>query len=347
MNRENLESVLELAVRAPSGDNAQPWRFVFDAGETLRLYVDSKADTSLYNDGFRAAYIALGAVIENVCIAALHSGYAAKVTYIGDGEPEHVADIRFVTAEPADDGLFAAIAGRESNRKPYMNQEIPPPALDALRRAAEGEGVSCTILTGKLKDAAAEAASANERTVLENGALSSFLFGHITWTDAEDLLSPGFFFPTLELRGPQTAAFRLLRHPWPRRILAGLGIARLVSRDNAILYRTSPAIIAFAVADQRKETYVLLGRSIQRTWLTATRLGLAAQPLAGITLLAQRIGSGTKEPLADRHVALIERAYARIQGAANTKRAIPFLLRVGFAEQPSARTRRKKPRIDS
>jgi nitroreductase len=56
-----LDTLLARAVRAPSGTNTQPWRFVVDdEARTIALDLDPARDPSPMNAGQRMARIALG-----------------------------------------------------------------------------------------------------------------------------------------------------------------------------------------------------------------------------------------------------------------------------------------------
>jgi hypothetical protein len=94
---------------------------------------------------------------------------------------------------------------------------------------------------------------------------------------------------------------------------------------------------------------VAVGRAYQRLWLTATSLGLAFQPLAGISLLHQKIAAGNSDGLSMYDIDMVEDAYQELADvfAVDETRTIPLLFRVGKAEAPSARTRRYPPRIRS
>jgi len=66
-----LESLVAAALRAPSGDNTQPWRFQIDPRTgRVSLFLDESRDPSPMNAGQRMARIALGAAFENLLRAA-------------------------------------------------------------------------------------------------------------------------------------------------------------------------------------------------------------------------------------------------------------------------------------
>ncbi len=69
-----MQKILEAGVRAPSGENCQPWRFVV-AGDTLSIFNIPERDLSPYNFNQLGSMVAHGALIENIVIAATAFGY--------------------------------------------------------------------------------------------------------------------------------------------------------------------------------------------------------------------------------------------------------------------------------
>jgi len=98
MNKEIINKILEAAVRAPSGDNVQPWEFKVSEGYTrIDLYNLPEKDNSYYNYNQLASYIAHGAVIENIAIASGHLGYKAEINlFPDDGRLNLVASIELI-----------------------------------------------------------------------------------------------------------------------------------------------------------------------------------------------------------------------------------------------------------
>ena len=109
--QRHLREILEAAIRAPSGENCQPWRFVLK-GESVELWNRPERDQSLYNWGQRASYMAHGAALENLVLAAGARGFGADVAYF----PESVR------REPRRDrGPF----GRKGARRPARGGDFP------------------------------------------------------------------------------------------------------------------------------------------------------------------------------------------------------------------------------
>jgi nitroreductase len=121
--REAISKIIEAGIRAPSGDNCQPWRFEVKDNR-ISIYNIPDRDNSLYSWGQRASYIAHGALIENMTIAAAHLGYAAKIKLFPESrDPNLVARLTLEQPAPPEEGaLYEAIFARATNRKPYRSR---------------------------------------------------------------------------------------------------------------------------------------------------------------------------------------------------------------------------------
>ena len=121
MDKKTIEKIVEAAAKAPSGDNVQPWRFeVSNEFTQLNLYNLPEKDDSYFNYQQTASYIAHGAVIENMTIAAQHLGYKAQIELFPDSaNMNHVARVDLMPATAECDPLYEAIVNRCTNRFPY------------------------------------------------------------------------------------------------------------------------------------------------------------------------------------------------------------------------------------
>src|SRR6476661_4257652 len=65
-----IEQILDLARWAPSGDNTQPWRFQLTGEDRVIIHGSDTRDWCLYDIDGRPSQLALGALLENIEIAA-------------------------------------------------------------------------------------------------------------------------------------------------------------------------------------------------------------------------------------------------------------------------------------
>jgi nitroreductase len=336
-----LERILTAGNSAPSGENCQPWHFRV-AGDTVELHLLPERDPSAYGWGQRASYLAHGAVIENIVIAASAENMRAMVTYLPDASRPYLTGIiRFVRdARVTADPLAAAIPSRMANRKSYARVPLSELDRQALKDAAEGESEIAFALCEDSGDMRllGRIGSTNEEIMLANPALHDFFFSHVNWTKEEDERKKvGFYIKTLELPPPAVLVFKLLAKPVLGRFLNRIGMNRVVARQNAATNAAASAIGAFALAKTDPLDFILAGRAIERVWLTATARGLAFQPLAGIPFFKLRIDAGEPEPLVPAECARVLTVAAeagRILGTGDQHLA--FMFRVGHAPLPSA-----------
>ena len=148
-----LEQILEAGNNAPSGENCQPWHFVV-RGLAIEVHLLPERDQSAYSWGQRAAYLANGAAIENMVIAASAEQYHTNVTYFPDPTDKwHVATITLVKDQfCAPDALAAYTGTRISNRKTYKKESLSSEERKAFSVAASKVGNSSFALAEKRED---------------------------------------------------------------------------------------------------------------------------------------------------------------------------------------------------
>lgn len=339
-----LKKIINAATQAPSGDNCQPWRFVV-RGNEIRVFNVPERDTSLYNWGQRAAYVAHGALIENISITASALGYGAKIDIFPESEnPDLVAVIHLEKSTPKDEPLYSYIDKRVTNRKPYKKTPLTEEQRVELQRTSSEIDGATFMFTEDLQKITllAEAGSVNERILLENRRLHEFFFGHINWTEKEELEKRyGLYIKTLELPKPAEIGFKLFSHWAVLRILNKIGASKAVARQNAQIYASSSAIGIITIENDTPLAFIRAGRLLQRVWLKTTKMDLSLQPLAGITFFMQKLLAEGSQAFSTDHIKLIKTRFNIIKetfGINNEVVAIMF--RIGHGDEPSAHSLR-------
>src|SRR5688500_8388197 len=89
------EQILDLARWAPSGDNAQPWRFEITAEDRIAIHGHDTRDWCLYDFDGHASHMAHGALLETLRIAATTFGLDARwERRLGTPDTAPVYDVR-------------------------------------------------------------------------------------------------------------------------------------------------------------------------------------------------------------------------------------------------------------
>jgi hypothetical protein len=129
-----------------------------------------------------------------------------------------------------------------------------------------------------------------------------------------------------------------------------LGLSRLIARQDAKLYATGAGMGVLLVrgsADSRE--FLLVGRAMQRIWLTATQLGLHLQPLAGLLFAAMRLEGGGEDQFSSRHADIIRASDRAIREMLRLgpDRRVAMMFRLGQAAPPSAVCSKKPPQVET
>lgn len=350
--QEIIKKIIDAGIRAPSGENCQPWRFEISGNEIL-LFNLPERDSSLYGWGQRSSYLAHGALLENMSIAASALGYDANIVlFPNPSQTNLVAHVTLSPVQPKNESLYPAIAKRATNRKPYKKIPLTVDQKAALVDAGESFDSDCRFILveeDEQRKKIAKLASRNEKIIFGNKSLHSFFFGHINWTKEEDdEKSIGFYIKTLELPPPVETAFKIIKKWSVMRILNKLGFSSFVAGANSSIYGASSAIGVVLVSRNTPEDFIHAGRLTERIWLTATSLDLSVQPLAGLIYLMHRIRANEIQDFSPAQVKIIKDAYKGIETVLDIRdnnSMIAMMFRIGTDGEPSARSPRLRPHI--
>ncbi len=134
MTTDTLTKILDLARWAPSGDNAQPWRFEIVDGQTVRVHGFDTRDHVLYDFDGHASHIAHGALLETMRIAATSLALSASWFIINPGNDRNpVYEVSFsedltITRDP----LQECIERRTVQRRPMKTTPLTSTQRQAL-----------------------------------------------------------------------------------------------------------------------------------------------------------------------------------------------------------------------
>lgn len=142
---EQLAFAVRYAVLAPSGHNAQPWRFEIDTGGgELHLRADrSRALPTADPDG-RELVIGCGAALFHLRVALRHFGLVPGLGLLPDPlDPDWLATVRVAGRAAAgtdEERLFRAITRRRTYRLPFGPHVVRGLLTDEMEHAARAEG---------------------------------------------------------------------------------------------------------------------------------------------------------------------------------------------------------------
>lgn len=349
MTRETIQRVLDAAVRAPSGENCQPWRFTVKR-DTLTVYNIPERDQSPYNYGQFGSFVAHGALIENIVIAAAAQGHTSSVTLFPPEGSGATAKIVFTESGGAlpEAGLYDEIAKRATNRTPYDPVPFTKEEREILLSAAGSvDGELMLREESDVKEVIARALGYGDRLLFENHHVHDFLFSHISWNKADAAKrQSGFYVKELGLAGVQEAVFKLLKRSAFLSFFNKIGFSKAAEKSNFKLYADSSAIGAVVVAQNVNTNFLRGGRLLERVWLTATKLGYDLQPIAAIPFFRQRAIGGEADVFSREQVEGVKRSYATLEREFGTAgRTIAMVFRIGKGRHLPSRSFRMRPEV--
>jgi len=340
-----IQDIISKAVYAPSGDNSQPWIFKVEDEQTLLVYMDPDADNPILNYKKGGTLISHGALIENIEITATEYGYSTHTILFPNNQDSNlVAKIKFEKEDNlVKNNLFDYIEKRHTNRKVYKKVPLPDDVINKLKNEVTRESV--VFLTDK-KDRVevATAASFMEKIALNNKKIHNLFFEGIHFDKKKNLEgAKGLYIKTLELPPPIQLLFRVLNNWTFTKLLNKIGFSTLASRGNRQTYANSPLLLLFLADNTNAESFVEVGKTIQKLWLRCTSFGLSAQPMTGISFLTMmQQDSSLKKVISDKDFTLVKEAND-ILGHYSREKKVIFIMRVGFSEKETTYSRRKKP----
>jgi molybdopterin/thiamine biosynthesis adenylyltransferase/nitroreductase len=345
-----MEYLLRAAIQAPSGDNCQPWWFR-SGKDRIDILLRPDADRSLFNVNQSASMIACGAAIENLLLAASRYGLEGKVAYRPDGEThECLATIKLFPSDISEDPLQRFIWERHTNRTKYRKKSLAPNMpLELIRSLDAFPGMELKLYQSKEEiRAIAGLVYQADRVRVETRALHEQLMSSIRFRH-EDVLQDRVGFPLKNLEaGLGGELFLKATRNWSTmNFFNRLGISRVIPMISYRGILQAPLIGLLKCPNTRPQTLLQGGQALERLWLTATRLGLAFQPMTAVTLFWMRWRMKQLDALGKKQGRLLRSLwndYHEIFGVApGSQEGHIMLFRVGVGEPVACRTVRRTP----
>jgi hypothetical protein len=342
-----LKAMIDAAVRAPSGDNTQPWRFRVDLERRcIALQLDEGRDPSPMNAGQRMARIAAGAALENILHTAALQRWTVVLEPAGCGD---MWQVRLIAGRakpiPSGDGDDGPVSARVTNRRLYDPRPVSREVLDRLERETPplaGVSTGWIVDRGRLASLARLIGRADALMFGEPSMRRAFLSQVRFDAPPATRVSEGLSLAALELTAADRLALRVMKRI-PDRVFPVALFARVFAAKARQLVEHASGLCLVVASDDREPTDLVVGRVMERAWLALTTCGLAVQPMMSLLVLENVLGLGPPALVAalgrDRLTALAGDFRCLVPEIGDQRPA--FLMRFGFAPAPSGRTGRR------
>jgi hypothetical protein len=343
----SIKQILDLARWAPSGDNTQPWRFEIVNDRQLVVHGFDTRDHCVYDLDGHPSQIALGTLLETIAIAASGHGLKASIQRRIDlPETTPTFDVSFEPDPPLQpDPLIPFIATRSVQRRPMQTRPLKPQEKQVLE-AAVGDAFRVMWLDGfRNKWRTARLMFANAKLRLTMREAYEVHRSVIQWNSrfSEDRVPD----QAIGLDPLTTRLMGWVMQSWERveffnTFLAGTLAPRLqLDLMPGIACAAHFALIA-EHEPQSIDDYVGAGRSLQRFWLTAAKLGLQLQPEMTPLIFSRYARNGlefTRDESIRSKAGQLAAELNELLGSSEAVRAM-FMGRIGAGHAAKARSLR-------
>lgn len=269
---ELIVDALQVACRAPSLHNTQPWRWVL-TDHHVELFADPSRHAHSTDSSGRQAMMSCGAVLHHFQVAMAAAGWRTSVQRFPDpDDPLHLATVGFSPSPSVSEDqkrLADAILARRTDRLPLAE---PPDADQLLSRLTDDHGgaIRFDIVADDLRSALAEASSLTDTARL----FDSDYHDELDWWTEPFIADDGI---------PLSA---LISAPESDRVAIGRSfpVSGQPERRRELAEDRSRILVVSSVDDSR-ESVLRCGEALSAALLEATVAGYATCTLTHITEL--------------------------------------------------------------
>jgi tRNA A37 threonylcarbamoyladenosine dehydratase len=355
LNKDVVKELVQTAILAPSGGNAQPWKWKYD-NRNLYLFINSEYEPKLVDFKNTASYIGLGAATENLVLKAHQLNLEVKIQKFPLGETSNLVSVfHFFSKEDSKgidglelhiaDDLVSSIPKRTVNRKITPKHLIETERLEKLVKMAQSvPGCNLSFLTESkdLADISEIIGKADRMRIMHKKGHLEFM-AEIKWTEEEaEKTKKGIDINSLDLSPGQISGFAMVKDwevvEYLNKWQAGGALERL-SRSSA---NTASAIGLITMPSFDMNNFYEGGRALERIWLAATSDNIAFNPLTTSTFLFNRHlyeGAGSFSENVANELVTLRKEFQRIFSI-NDKFGEILLFRVFISESPNKRSLR-------
>lgn len=267
---QRLRFLVNYAILAPSGHNAQPWLFRIN-GEKIALSVDRSRALPVVDPHDRELTISCGAALFNLRVAARHFGYWPVLELLPDADsPDLLARMGLGerrTATHEENTLFAAIPRRRTCRLPFERAPIDRRVLEQIVAAAQAEGVWMHVVKDrKERHALAEMIADGDRLQFADKRFRRELAAwvHSNRSHSRDGM-PG--------RVHGMGVLMSLLAPF---VIRAFDLGKTTAARDEDLADHAPALLVLGTSDDEPSDWLRAGLALQHALLHATAAGLSA-----------------------------------------------------------------------
>jgi hypothetical protein len=263
-----LRAAAHRAALAPSVHNTQPWRFVIDSGG-LEIRTDRTRQLAVLDPTGRQMHLSTGCALFNARVSLAASACPTRIERLPDADhPELIARIDLDDAESVEPALAAldhVVELRQTNRRRFAADPVPPELVSTLVSAAATEGATLhPILDSDDRETLARLSQKADRLQITNAAYRAELRA---WT-TNDPTRPDGVRAAVVPHVDGTSGDEV-----PIRDFDTHGAGWLPAQTQS---SAQQCLLVLGTGIDSPESWARAGEALERVWLEITRAGFVA-----------------------------------------------------------------------
>lgn len=271
LDRDVVVKAVQIACRAPSVHNSQPWKWVLD--NELKLFLDLNRVLTI-DPARREALMSCGAVLDHFRVVAAASGWIVRPEYFPNpNDGTHLATMNFAKMQYVTDAhrdRLDALERRHTDRLPFLGPRRWA-VTEQLIRQAVGNRAFIDILDVQARPRVVEAAQLSEGLRQYDSTYKA----EVDWWTAPFKLSDGI---------PDSS---LLSAEESERVDVGRTFPLALHHERrSSVEKDEAALLVLSTAADSPDDFLRCGEALSALLLEATMAGLATCTLTHVTELA-------------------------------------------------------------
>lgn len=347
MDDKTLQTIFQMGILAPSGDNMQPWRFR-RRGDAVDLLVEPAHREHFFETGYRTLYITAGAAIENMRVASQQLGYRLTPSYFPkEGDALWAATLKFEPCPPEDHPHWGALKRRVTNRKFYeAKKKIGAQIYQRIEEMAAPE--KGRLIWIKRDDPKylklCQLIGMGDQIRFENERIHREFMETVRFkAKSTQKTRDGLDIRTLETGRIGSLLFQSISSWGILALLNSLGLSRSFNQYAKRQMLSSQTAGLIVAPTHSPHDYLVGGEIMERIWHEITLQGLSMQPMEGIPVFLINMileGGSTFTPEQKKKLGQLKKDFLSLFNITEQNGLI-LLFRMGFAKPPSARSLRR------
>lgn len=346
---EVMNEIINAAILAPSGGNAQPWKFLYTK-KGLFIFHDVHFSHSMLDFNHLGSYVAIGSVIENIEIKASTLGFKILINYFPvKEEKKFIAHISFKKANISGEHMFLekGIGLRVTNRMLSSKETLPKNFYDHIKSLTIPYGAELHIIEdevrmNKLGNILAEAEML--RILNPRGHYDTFK-NELRWTNEEIFTKrDGLDVNTLGLTRSELSALKIAEDnkaiEFVREIKGGAAFKKMVMKSVAC----SSSLGIITMPTYSELNFLEGGRAMERIWIESNLSEISIQPITQLVFMLERFKHANKNEIGENEYNTeVGKLYERFQSLFPElmNKQLIFIFRLSKAGSPKVRSIRR------